>query len=189
MEYLKMQRDEIFERAEKGIGVMPEEKLRWMWSTVGVNYDETVYKWLEQNGIALYYVYGMNAHQLGLRMGFYGDPWNGRKLTPLEEEARYGFYNSWNGRGERLIDDWMFIAKDQGCDGMVYVLQPGCLPVLNLRKVFADSMEAQGIPTMGLEIRGIFKEGYNQKDVIAKLSNFMEICQANRDKKVLAASR
>ncbi|MFH1087621.1 MAG: 2-hydroxyacyl-CoA dehydratase family protein [Chloroflexota bacterium] len=174
--YLKAQRDEIFERAENGIGVMAEEKLRLMWCTVGINYDESIYRWLEQQGVALYYVYGIHTHQLGLSMGFYGDPWNGRRLTPLEEEARYTFYNSWNGRGQRLIDDWMYIIKDQGIDGVVYPLQPGCLPVLNLRKVFADAVEQVGVPTLGLEIRGIFREGYNQQDVKTKLANFIEVC-------------
>ncbi|MFC1990092.1 2-hydroxyacyl-CoA dehydratase [Chloroflexota bacterium] len=181
IEYLKVQRDEIFERAEKGIGVMPEERLRLMWCTVGINYDESIYRWLEEQCIALHYVWGMNAHNLGLRMGLYGDLWNGRHLTPLEEEARHSFYNSWNGRGKRLIDDWLFIVKDQGIDGVVYPLQPGCLPTLNLHKVFADSIEeAAGVPTLGLEIRGIFREGYNQKDIKAKLSNFIEICLAKK---------
>ncbi|MFC1990503.1 2-hydroxyacyl-CoA dehydratase [Chloroflexota bacterium] len=181
IEYLKIQRDEIFERADKGVGVMPEERLRLMWCTVGINYDESIYRWLEQQGVALYYVWGGHAHSLGLRMGFYGDLWNGRHLTPLEEEARYIFYNSWGGRGRRLIDDWLFIVKDQGIDGVVYPLQPGCLQTLNLRKVFADSVEAAaGVPTLGLEIRGIFREGYNQKDVKAKLSNFIEICLAKK---------
>ncbi|MBM2825545.1 MAG: hgdA [Dehalococcoidales bacterium] len=141
LEYMKAQRDEIFERAEKGIGVMPEERLRLLWTTVGINYDESIYKWLEEQGIALFYVFGMYAHNIALRGGGYGDIWEGRKLTPLEEEARAEFYNSWNGRGQRLIDDWGFIAKDQGVGGVVYVLQPGCLQTLNLRKPFTDAMD------------------------------------------------
>ncbi|MBM2825544.1 MAG: hgdA [Dehalococcoidales bacterium] len=187
LEYMRAQRDELFERYEKGIGVMPEEKLRLLWTTVGINYDEGIYKWLEDQGVAIYYVFGMHAHFLGLRGGGYGDLWNGRKLTPLEEEARSIFYNSWNGRGQRLIDDWGFIAKDQGVGGVVYVLQPGCLQTLNLRKPFTDAMEKAGLPTLGLEIRGIFKEGYSQKDVKAKLSNFIEICLSKNQQKVQVA--
>ncbi len=189
IEYLKAQRDEIFERAEKGIGVMKEEKLRLMWTTVGINHDESIYKWLEDQGVALHYAWGMHARQIGIRMGFYGDPWNGRKLTPIEEEARFCFYNSWNGRGQRLIDDWLFIAKDQGVDGIVYPLQPGCLPVLSIHKLFADAAEAVGIPTLRLDIRGIFREGYNQQDVKNKLSNFMEICLARKQQKAKAAAQ
>ncbi len=188
LEYMKAQRDELFERAEKGIGVMAEERLRLMWTTVGINHDESIYKWLEEQGVALFYVWGMFAHNLGLRGGYYGDLWNGRKLTPLEEETRAEFYNSWNGRGQRLIDDWGFVAREQAVDGVVYVLQPGCLQTLNLRKPFADAMEKAGLPTLSMEIRGIFKEGYSQKDVKAKLSNFIEICLANKQAKGGAAS-
>ncbi len=96
---MALKRSGIFERAEKGFGGMLEERLRLMWCNIGINYDESIYRWLQQQGVAFYYVYGMLAHSLGLRMGFYGDPWNGRQLTPLEEEARYIFYNSWGGRG------------------------------------------------------------------------------------------
>jgi len=188
LEYMRTQRDELFERTEKGIGVMPEEKARLLWTTVGINYDESIYKWLEEQGVAIYYVFGMHAPFLGLTpAGLHGDLWNGRKLTPLEEEARGLFYNSWNGRGQRLIDDWGFIAKDQGVDGAVYVLQPGCLPTLNLRKLFSDAFEKANIPTMSLEIRGIFKEGYSQKDVKAKLSNFIEICLSKKQAKAPVA--
>ncbi|MBM2825206.1 MAG: 2-hydroxyglutaryl-CoA dehydratase D-component [Dehalococcoidales bacterium] len=185
--YMKAQRDELFERVEKGEGVMPEEKVRLLWTTVGINYDESIYKWLEEQGVAIYYITGNHARTLGLTVGFYGDPWHGRKLTPLEEEARCLFYNSWNGRGQRLIDDFTYIAKDQGVDGTVYVMQPGCISVLGARKLVADAMEAAGIPTLSMEIRGIFKEGYSQKDVKAKLADFIEICLARKQAKAVVA--
>ena len=79
-----------------------------------------------------------------------------------------------------MIDDWLFIARDQGVDGVIYALQPGCLPVLNLRKLFLEAFEEAGIPTLALEIRGIFREGYNPQDIKSKLSNFIEVCSSQK---------
>lgn len=185
LKYLKEYRDELYERAEKSIGRMREERVRINWTCVGLNYDADIYKWMGDQGVSIpLYQYGIAARTYLACpwLKGYGDETEfGRRLSPLEEEAKFWLQNSWNGRGERWIRDVLWTARDLECDGIVHMLQTGCRQVIGLSKLLADAAERElGIPVLNVECRGIVPEGYSTNEWRQKLSGFFDLCEMRK---------
>jgi len=185
LKYLQTYRDELYERAEKGIGRMKEERVRVLWTCVGLNYDVEIYKWMSDQGVSMpFYQYGIAARTFTVapwHTGYLDETEFGRKLTPFEEEAKFVMQNSWNGRGERWIKDVLWVAKDLECDGIVHMLQTGCRQVIGLSKLLADASEKElGVPVLNVECRGIIPEGYSTDEWRQKLSGFFDLCEMRK---------
>lgn len=184
VEYMKQYVEEVAELVDKGVGAAkPVERLRLLWSVSGPFYADP-FSWLDQRGVAIpaaeMTVY--NGWFSG-RMPIWGDQWKGRKLTPLEEEARQFDY-AWGRLGDKWVETHLGSCRDLHLDGIIYFLQWGCPTSNNLGKVVADVAEKElGIPTLLIEGRMLESSVYDEKDFFAKLEDFIEVCLSRKENK------
>ncbi len=181
VEYMRLYVEEVGERVEKGMGAAKQpERLRLLWSVAGPFYADP-FTWLEERGVSIpaaeMTVY--NGWFSG-REAIWGDPWKGRKLTPLEEEARQFDY-VWGRLGDQWVATHIHSCRDLKLDGIIYFQQWGCPASNNMGKVVADVAEKElGIPTLLIEGRMLESSVYDEKDFYTKLSDFIEIAEARK---------
>jgi len=177
VEYMRQYVDEVGERADKGLGAaQPEERLRLLWSVAGPFYADP-FSYLENMGVSI------PAAEMTIYNGWFsgresiwGDPWKGRKLTPLEEEARQVDF-VWGRSGDAWVQTHINSCRDLHLDGIIYFIQWGCPVTSALGKVVADSVESLlKIPTLLIEGRMLESSIYDEKDFNAKLRDFVDIC-------------
>jgi benzoyl-CoA reductase/2-hydroxyglutaryl-CoA dehydratase subunit BcrC/BadD/HgdB len=177
LDWLRSFRDELAERAETGMGVMSDEKLRLMWAVSGpLNFDP--FEILEKRGVSLpVFQFGMSSRWYGSVYPVYGDETEyGKKLSPLEEEARMINCNAWAGLAKRWVDDILFQCRDQKIDAIVYFMQVGCVTSRCTGAMVAQEAEKQlGIPTLLLEGRMLSTDRQSQVDFQNQLSDFIDI--------------
>jgi benzoyl-CoA reductase/2-hydroxyglutaryl-CoA dehydratase subunit BcrC/BadD/HgdB len=181
LEYCKLYRDEMFERADKGIAGVPEEKLRVAWLATGP-YGRSTFDLLVKKGVSLpWFHYGIAAYNFGIIRNDYGDTNYGRKLSPLEEIARHFNYNTWGGTSDVWIDTLIQACRELKIDAVVDFLQVGCIPTKNLKRITAQRVMAElGIPTLDLEGRELFATESATVEMNKKLEEFIDMCIANK---------
>lgn len=182
VEYFRAYRDEMLERAEKGFGVLEDEKLRFLWVVTGPYYFDP-FNFLARRGVAVPALqYGVMTRWYGAKYGVYGDETEyGRKLSPLEEQARMVNRNSWGGLGERWLRNTLDLCQDLRIDAMVYFMQVGCTASAGLGQLVAQRAEEElGIPTLLLEGRQLDREYKSQAEMEAELGTFVDICLARK---------
>jgi len=177
VEYMRQYVEEVGERVDKGIGVaQPEERLRLLWSVAGPFYSDP-FDYLEHMGVSI------PAAEMTIYNGWFsgresiwGDPWKGRKLTPLEEEARQVDF-VWGRTADSWVQTHINTCQDLHIDGIIYFLQWGCPVTNNLGKIIEDTAEQQlGIPTLLIEGRMLESSIYDEKDFNMRLKDFVDIC-------------
>ncbi|MBI2857908.1 MAG: 2-hydroxyacyl-CoA dehydratase [Chloroflexi bacterium] len=183
LEYAKAYHDELFERADKGIGGVHEEKLRIAWLATGP-YGRSTFELLRKKGVSMvWFHYGTAAHHYGVIDSVYGDSLYGRKLKPLEELARMEHWtsNAWGGDYEMWTDSLLKVCKELKVDAVVAFLQTGCVTTNSLKKVTADRLKNElGIPTLDLPGREFFATPAATDQMNQKLEQFLDICIANK---------
>ncbi len=182
LEYCRMYRDELFERAEKGIGGVPDEKLRIAWLATGP-YGRSTFDLLSKKGVALpWFHYGMGPHAFGLLANDdedLGD--DGRQLKPIEKLVKGWNSNVWGGQGEMWVDSLITACRDLKIDAVVDFLQVGCITTKNLKRITAQRVKEElGIPTLDLEGREFFATEAGTIEMNKKLEDFLDLCIANK---------
>lgn len=178
IEWLQAYVDELRARADSGSVPIKQEVLRLMWAVSGPYYGD-VFGYLERRNVSLpVFQHGVSSRNYGVRFGVYGDETEyGRKLSPLEELARMFNQVTWCGLADRWIDDCLFICRDLQIDAIVNFIQMGCSPTVGLGKLLADAAENRlGLPTLQLEGRAIFQEGFSQQQTEEMLGEFIDMC-------------
>lgn len=181
LEYCRVYHDEMFERAEKGIGGVPEEKLRLAWLATGP-YGRSTFDLLVRKGVSLpWFHYGVAAYNFGVLHDDYGDNKYGRKLTPLEELGRLFNYNTWSGASEVWVDSLLQVCQELKIDAVVDFLQAGCVVTKNLKRITAQRLKEElGIPTLDVEGREFFSTEAAAVEMNKKLEEFIDMCIANK---------
>lgn len=187
VEYYRVLRDEVAERADKGIGAVKEEKVRVMW-TITAPYFADLFKLLEDQGASVvHFQVGGAARFFGTK-GYYGDQSEyGRKLTPLEDQARVLTLNSWAGLTNRWVDDTIYFCKELNVDGIVHFEQWGCVAAVLTRKVMQDRMDTElGIPNLFLEGRNLDTSTFDIDDFRQRLDHFVNVCVERKAQRAAA---
>ncbi|MBI4303613.1 MAG: 2-hydroxyacyl-CoA dehydratase [Chloroflexi bacterium] len=184
VEYRRMYRDELFERADKHIGGVREEKLRIAWLATGP-YGRSTFDLLTKKGVSIpWFHYGVAPWLFGVVRDDYGDEITyGRKLTPLEELVRFRTWNSnvWGELAEKWVDSLIQICRELKIDAAVDFLQPGCITTKNLKRITAQRLKEElGIPTLDLEGREFFATEAGQLEMNRKLEEFLDMCIADK---------
>ncbi|MEE9911211.1 MAG: 2-hydroxyacyl-CoA dehydratase family protein [Deltaproteobacteria bacterium] len=180
--YMRTYVQEVEERVAQGFSAaQPKERLRFLWSVAGPFYDDP-FSWLEKKGISIpaaeMTIY--NGWFSG-REGIWGDPWPGRRLSPLEEEARTMDF-VWGRVGKYWVDTHIDSCRDLHLDGIIYFLQWGCPTSNTVGKLVADTAEKElGIPTVFIEGRMLESSMYDRKDFYSRLEDFIEIAEARKE--------
>ena len=187
VEYYRVLHDEIAERVEKGQGVVKEEKARIMW-TITAPFFADVFKVLEAQGASVvHFQNGGSARAFG-KKGYYGDDNEyGRKLTPLEDQARVLTLGSWAGLANLWVDDTIYFCKELGIDGIVNFEQWGCVAAVLTRKVLQDRVEKElGIPNLFIEGRNLDNSTFNMRDFQERMEHFVQICIERKSQRLKA---
>ncbi len=184
IEYMNMYVEEMAVKAAKGEGsVEGKEKLRLLWSVSGPFFADP-FTWLAKKGVAV------PAAEMSLfnmwfskRQAIFGDPWKGRKLTPLEEEARQLDW-LWGRLGDQWIQTNINTCADLKLDGIIYFMQWGCSVTNGLGRVLVETAEkVLGIPTLLVEGRMLDDSIFDEKDFFNKLEDFVDICQERKQRR------
>jgi hypothetical protein len=188
VQYVRMYTQELGEKVARGESGLPlgvEERLRFLWSNTGPFHHDP-FTWLGTKGVSI--PSSLMTVYEGWRSGrepIWGDPWHGRKLTPLEEEARQLDY-VWGRLGERWVENHINVCRDLKMDGIVYFVQWGCTVTNNLGKVVADVAEHElGIPTLIIEGRQLDSTSWDEKDFFGRLEEFIEIALEAKRRRAL----
>ncbi len=179
VQYSAMLAQEMKAKADSGKGALENEKLRFYWM-VSAPFYANPFKFLEDRDVAtVIFEFGGASRSSDYKNSppGLGEPEFGRKLTPLEEEARWMGWNTWGGDTERRTQ---FVLDQVECfkiDGIVHFQQSGCPLALGSAQVIADRAEDElGIPSLLLEGRMLDEEFYNEEEVHEKLEEFIDLC-------------
>lgn len=178
LNYFEAWHEEMAMRTEKGMGVLPEEKLRLLWVVTGPFYFNP-FKVLVERGVAVPALqFGWMTRVFGIQYyNFFDEEEYGRKLNPLEEQARFLNSNSWAGLGETWVNDTLAACRNLNVDGMVYYVQIGCTASAGLGRVVAEEAEKQlGIPTLLMEGRQLDAQFKSQAECEQELDAFVDVC-------------
>jgi hypothetical protein len=182
LEYLRMRIEEIEAMAAKGVS--QEEKMRalWIWTApLYVNFLGL----LESRGVAIpHAVSGMTGFQNG-RKGAVGDEKEfGRKLTPLEEEAKLQLGWSWRQYGREWEDEILFACQDLKCDAIIYYQFIACMLTANPAKLVADRAEKElGVPTFIIGGRAMDPMALPAAEFESRLNEFIDMVLAQKGQK------
>jgi benzoyl-CoA reductase/2-hydroxyglutaryl-CoA dehydratase subunit BcrC/BadD/HgdB len=182
LEYNRIYRDELFERAEKGIGGVPEEKLRIAWLNTGPFGRETYDLLAKKNVSMVWFHYGMGPWAFGVVRDDYGDDSiYGKKLTPIEELIRHFNVNVWAGSADAWVNSLITVCRELKIDAVVDFLQLGCIVGKNLKRIVSQRLrEELGIPTLDLEGREFFASEADRIIMNNKLEEFLDMCIVNK---------
>lgn len=185
LEYFKAWHEEMGERAEKGVGAIAEEKLRVLWAVSGPFFANP-FAILEKRGVSVpWFMFDQAARFSGIIYGYYGDEKEyGRKLSPLEEEARMLNSHSWGGLASRWVRDVLYIARDLNIDAIINFRQVGCTATVGLAKILEEKAESElGIPTLQMEGRQLFPSYFDPVVVNTQLDVFIDSCMRRKAEK------
>ncbi|MHB1421314.1 MAG: 2-hydroxyacyl-CoA dehydratase subunit D, partial [Bacillota bacterium] len=191
--YYTALRDEVKERVEKGIGVIPDEKFRlyWsgipMWNTMGIfNYFESQgavfviedYAPQEPIKVDLEGVHPLEAlaRLEYWRMGGYGSSGGEVRRRRLERGDIPDCHQAW---AERVIE-W---AIDYKLDGQVRHLTLGCRAAGSGQPTHVKNVLEKhlGLPSLFLESDQIDIRSYSEAQIRAKVDAFLETLEAKRE--------
>ena len=178
LEYFRIWRDEMQERADKGVGAVAEEKLRFLWAVSGPFFADP-FSLLEKRGVSIpWFQFDMAMRWSMVKYHTYGDTTEyGRKLSPIEEEARIMNCLSWGSVAKRWVDDTLYVCRDLKIDAIINFKQVGCTATLGLSKILEDCAEKElRIPTMHFEGRQLDPTYFDQAQVNTQLNVFVDSC-------------
>ena len=178
VDYFRIWRDEMQERADKGIGAVKEEKLRVLWAVSGPFHADP-FTILERRGVSIpWFQFDVAMRWSAVKYPLYGDDTEyGRKLSPLEEEASRMLNFSWGGLAQRWVEDTLFVCRDLKIDAIINFKQVGCTATVGLAKILEDRAEKElGIPTMHFEGRQLDPSYFDQVQVNSQLNLFVDSC-------------
>jgi len=159
-------RAEVEERIAKGIGVVPEEKFRLMWSGIPFWYDMSLINYVEDFG-------GVVAME-----GFYRS--RERRLPsqdddPIRDMAlRSTRQRTFPSSIIASIDDLLDAVKEYKIDGVILSFNPSCRLLYVSQSELQKSLEDRGVPTLGLECDMADERTYSEGQVKTRLDAFIE---------------
>lgn len=177
VEYFKAYADEIEERVKNGISVVGDEKSRIMWCVTGPFYVDG-FAPLERRGISVPIVLTDTARvTCGLGSGKIDWIKDGKKISPLEQEAELMTMNSWEAPAEKWIGDILNYSREFSIDGILYFLQTGCPTTLTSQRIVVDRVEKElDIPVFVMEGWMLDEEKFDAVNFEEQLNEFAEIC-------------
>jgi hypothetical protein len=183
LEYWKVRIEEIEEQAARGME--QEEKLRALWVWVAPLYID-FFSILESRGVVLpVAVSGATGWHSG-RRGAIGDTKEfGRKLSPLEEEARMEIGWSWRQLGKDWEDEILYSCRELKCEAIIYYQFNACLLTAPMAKLVADRAEKElGVPTLIIPGRPMNPASISPAEFESRLTEFLDMVLTRKKNKV-----
>jgi benzoyl-CoA reductase/2-hydroxyglutaryl-CoA dehydratase subunit BcrC/BadD/HgdB len=179
VELARIRRDEVAERAAKGISAVPGEKLRLIWTVTRPFFMDPFEVLAKKKAAVLLHYSGPVASIVPIPNKQY---WGDRKLTPLEKVAAHAISSLWTGSGDRWISNMIWVCRDLQIDGIVNYCMLGCSATLGLKKLVEESAQKElGIPVLQLEGSQWNRDYAGEDTITRQLNEFADICLSRRD--------
>ena len=160
--------NEVKERVDKGIGVIPHEKYRLMWGALPMWFNLGLMSYFEAEGA----VFAFEEHYHGNR------PTEPDLADPLRAMATTGFHNSRGDRGRQgRVDAYVEYARDYSIDGIVINQVRSCR-ANGIGHLYANTYlqrTLSGIPMLHLESDMGDARAYSAAQVKMKINVFIEL--------------
>ncbi len=190
LEFLRALRDEVGERIEKGIGAVPDEKLRVIWVVAKVRFMDP-FKFLAKRGVVVLLRLNGVANNFfpGPQPAWYQsrklDPaktwYHGNKLTPLEKEAVHMINFGYGNTGTQWLNTLIWLGRELNLDAIINHNVLGCPPMLGIKRLVEERAEKElGIPTLQLPGSRWDSSYVDEATVTAKLDEFVQMCLARK---------
>lgn len=177
LEYYSMVRDDVKERAENKIGIIPNEKLRLMWDNIPLWYRLQLFDYFSERGA----VFAIDTYPTVQWCGYIFD---GGRIDPekaFESLALFHVYKDAHTsldyqikRQERMVKEWHI-------DGAVYFSNIGCQilsrAVPEKERLFR---ERTGALSMSFEAMMADPRSLYEADVKARIDNFLELLEQRK---------
>ncbi len=173
VEYARIKRDEVAELVAKGIGGVPNEKLRFIW-TVSRPWFMDPFPTLEKRGAAAIIFFDAPSQRYPVpKKRFWGD----RQLTPLEKVAATMLAGLVGGTAKRWTDHVLWICKDLQLDGIINYNMVGCSAAVCMKKMVEERAEKElGIPVLQLEGKQFSSTFAGEAEINRHLNEFIDLC-------------
>jgi len=159
-------RAEVEERIAKGIGVVPEEKFRLMWSGIPFWYDMSLINYVENFG-GVVVIEGFYRARERRRPPQDDDPIREMALSSTRQRT-------WPSGISDSIDDLLDAVKEYKVDGVILSFNPSCRLLYVSQTELQKSLEDRGIPTLGLECDMADERTYSEGQVKTRMDAFVE---------------
>jgi len=168
-------RDELRERVEKGVGVVPDEKLRLLWIGMPPLCDFKLLDYPERRGAVV------AKSMLEFLTGFNLDPRLMDPEKPLESIARAQLASPANPPLGAMIDYFVQATKDYRIDGVVSVVKRTCGIIPGIQRLNKEAIrEATGVPSIVFDLDGVDAREYDAAATKASLDAFIDVLLARK---------
>jgi len=180
LEYWRIRVGEIEARVAGGLS--KEERMRLLWVWGGPVYVNPVAQ-LELRRVSVPAVMLPPTSLFSGRIANWGDEREfGRKLSPLEEEARHIIGTGISRSGRAWAEDVTEACRDLKCDAMLYYQLTGCLHIGSLASLVADAVETElGIPTLILAGRLMHPATLSPFEFEYQITQFVDMVMAQKE--------
>jgi hypothetical protein len=176
LKFWQTRMEELGERVAKGY--KKEEELRFLWIWPPPPHLD-VFGIMERLKIS-FVMWGTPIGVFNGSFPNWGDEEQfGRKLTPLEEEARFALGELI--RAKKWAEEVVWMCRELSCDAIVYYQLSGCLHVGSLSRLIADTAERElGIPTMILKGRTLDPSDMPPAEFESRMTEFADMVLARK---------
>ena len=182
VDFFREVRDEVKERVEKGIGVIPVEKYRLLWGGIPLWFNMGIFNYFESMGavFACETTYGHGSKYVG----------EIDEKDPLKSMVEQGYWTMVEERtdseesecGTRQADRFMELVRDYSVDGVIMHNTRSCRAVAigqqHTKNILRDYLK---VPSMFIETDMGDARSYSDAQVKMRIAAFMETLEAVRD--------
>lgn len=172
VDYYRELRDEMQERIEQGIAMVPNEKYRLLWDNLPIWYRT---KWLSEK---------FAAHDACLVGDTYTSAWSG--MAPYMDERNFLDSMSWaynqvyiNVSVDLMFDTMRRLVRKYDVDGVVMHSNRSCKPYslgqYDMQKMVAGEL---GLPTLILEADMVDERSFSESQIETRIEAFMETLES-----------
>ena len=173
IDFLEKFRDEVKERAENGVGCVPEERFRLFWDNIPLWYNMGIFNYFEKFGAVV--VAETYSAAWSIRL----DP--EKPIESLARKSMLSFPLVSNVSLQNRIDMVLDTCRKYKIDGAILHSNKSCKPIsLGQMDVKNALMEKLEIPSVMFEADHMDVRNWNEAQVKNRLESFMDMLQQRK---------
>jgi benzoyl-CoA reductase/2-hydroxyglutaryl-CoA dehydratase subunit BcrC/BadD/HgdB len=173
-DWCKDRYDSAREQVQRGKGAIPEEKIRLVWIATGVDFNLSIFDWLENEYGAVTVASLLNMYPTEPidNTGDESKMFEGLAMRELNYPmARHG-----RGSADYYISDCINVARDYKADAVIFASNTGCKWNWATAQLVKDTIyDELGIPTLCFELCPMDPRVLSFEGVKAKFEQFFEL--------------
>jgi benzoyl-CoA reductase/2-hydroxyglutaryl-CoA dehydratase subunit BcrC/BadD/HgdB len=167
--YFERLRDELADRVAKGVGVVPDERLRLLWIGIPPLCDFELLNHTERHGAVVV------KNMLEFLTGFTLDPALIDPEQPFESLARAQLASPANPLLQTTIDYFVNAVRDYRVDGVISVVKRTCGFIPGMQRLIKDAiLRETGVPSVVFDLDGVDQREYDAATTQHNLDTFVE---------------